>query len=213
MQSGIDVTAFPNKILPPSSELFYFGYGDNRLLRNVGMFLKKTATPRISYDLNCNILRRGNVKFHELSCLLRFVCRADEMWKCHEALVQLGAEVLCFLTVVYLPTEQGGCLLSCTHCVCEHQLFRMALHQQDPRAPAWPGQYHHQTRPHPPYTAEDNWRAVASTSVDCSNCSYCFCMVKHVSNNCGSRARVNAILTLWTLQKNWYTDRCRNFAL
>jgi hypothetical protein len=103
------------------------------------------------------------------------------MWKCSEALVEIGAEVLCFLTVVYLPTGQGRMHPLVSHCICEHQLFRMALHHQGPRAPAWLGQYHHQTKPHPLCSAVDNWRALLSTSVDYSNWSYCFGMVKHMS--------------------------------
>jgi hypothetical protein len=108
MQFGIDVTAFRSKILPPSSELFYPGDGDNRLLRNVCMFLRNCNASypvRLKLQYSSSWERQiSRIKLSTSVCL----CKADETWKCHEALVPLGAEVLCFLT------EQGGCLLSCT---------------------------------------------------------------------------------------------------
>lgn len=72
---------------------------------------------------------------------------------------------------------------SCVYCVCEHQLFRIALHHQDPRArclPAWDNIATTRS-PTPLCTVVDNWRALRPTSVDYSNSSYCFDMVKHMS--------------------------------
>ena len=72
---------------------------------------------------------------------------------------------------------------SCVYCVCEHQLFRIALHDQDPRArcpSAWDNIATTWSLT-PLCTVVDNWRALRPTSADCSNCSYCFDMVKHMS--------------------------------